>query len=308
MNDMEGPWFQIDLAMPVAMLPELQRDIFAAVRPRWSVNRIDMRRLEEGVFRLKLSFPSHGTVPNASSNQELKEFRDVVVSLVAFCAMVPVQLRSKGLFDVPTGSNERKQISLGPMNYQIPPTPLRSLEPLALGLALPPKYTSALHFLWEALDSEQPLYRFINLAVAVELLVRHDSPVKGSRHPDCGNPKCGFELERCPKCKRPWKIPSQLRERAEFLLPSDVAAEFITARNHVFHGLSDELHHDYSDRLPKLNVSLLLVLRNYLGQLMGLSPITPDQLSIALNLPEVVMTVFYKLPEKKDEPSPPTQN
>jgi hypothetical protein len=64
----------------------------------------------------------------------------------------------------------------------------------------------------------------------------------------------------------------------------------------VFHGLSDELHRQYSDHLPKLNVSLLVVLRNYLGQQMGLPPITADHLSIAINLPEVVMTVFYKLP------------
>ena len=33
-------WFQIDLAMPAAMTAELQRDIVAAIRPRWHVTGI----------------------------------------------------------------------------------------------------------------------------------------------------------------------------------------------------------------------------------------------------------------------------
>jgi hypothetical protein len=282
--------------MPAAMTAELQRDIVAAIRPRWHVTGIEMQRLEEGVFRLRLSITSEGEVPETPSNDELREFRDLVVGLVAFSAMVPVQLRSKGVFDSPAGGNQRKQTSLGPMNYQFPPAPLSDLQPLVLGLALQPKYASALHFFWEALNSEHPLYRFINIAVAVELLVRHDSPVGGSRHPSCGDPKCGYQLERCPKCDRPWKIPSQLRERAAFLLPADLLSEFIAARNQVFHGLSDELHHDYSKNLPELNCSLLVVLRNYLGQQMGLPAISRDQLGIALSPPGIAMTVSYSLP------------
>jgi hypothetical protein len=294
-------WFQIDIAMPAAMTAELQRDIIVAVRPRWRVTSVEMLGLKEGFFRLKLTITSED--PETPSNDELREFRDLIISLIAFSAMVPVQLRSKGIFDFPTNGTQRKQISLGPMNYQFPPTALSDLQPLVLGLALQPKYESALHFLWEALNSEHPLYRFINLAVAVELLVRHDSPTQSSRHPNCGDPKCGYQLERCPKCNRPWKIPSQLRERAAFLLPSDVLSQFIAARNQVFHGLSDELHHDYSKTLPELNVYLLIVLRNYLGQQMGLPAITQDRLGPTLNPPEIAMTVFYT-PKATEAPTP----
>jgi hypothetical protein len=286
-------WFQIELAMPAAMTGVLQRDIITAIRPRWRVTRIEMQRLEEGLFRLKLSIQSENILPKTLRIEELREFRDLIVSLVAFSAMVPVQLRGKGLFDFPAGDNLRRQTSLGPMNYQFPPTPLSDLHALVLGLALDPKYDSALHFLWEALNSEHALYRFINLTVAVELLIRHDSPVPGSRHPQCGDPKCGYELGVCPKCNRPWKIPSQLRERAAFLIPGDILSEFIAARNQVFHGLSDELHHDYSTTLLQLNGSLLVVVRNYLGQKMGLPAISQDQLSQALNPPEVAMTIYY---------------
>jgi hypothetical protein len=290
-------WFQIDLVMPAAMTAELQRDIIVTSQLHWRVNSIEMQRLEEGVFRLKLTITNEDT--ETPSFDTLREFRDLIVSLIAFSAMVPVQLKSKGIFDFPINNTQRKQISLGPMNYQGPTTALSDLKPLVLGLALQPKYESALHFLWQALNSEHPLYRFINLAVAVELLVRHDSPMQGSRHPICGDPKCGYQLEFCPKCNRPWKIPYPLRERATFLLPLDVLSQFIVARNQVFHGLSDELHHDYSKTLPELNVSLLVVLRNYLGQQMGLPAITKGQLSPTLNPPMITMTVFYTLAAPK---------
>lgn len=292
---MQSSWFQIDLAMPAVMVAELRKDIFTAIRPRWRVTGIEMQRLEEGIFRLKLTMDLEEP-HQVPTNDQLTQFRDLIVSLVAFCAMVPVQIRSKGVFDFPTGQGQRAQTSLGLMNYQVPPTPLTTLEPLIRGLALQPEYASGLHFLWGALNSEHPLYRFINLAIAIELLVRYDSPVRGSHHPNCGDPKCGFQLERCPKCGRSWKIPFSLRERAAFLVPADILGEFVGVRNQVFHGLSDEFHHDYSRNLPNLNAALLLVLRNYLGQKMALPPITHEQLSIALNLPDVVMTVFYTQP------------
>jgi hypothetical protein len=293
---MEEIWFQIDLAMPVAMTVELQRDIIATIRPRWHVTGIAMDQLEKGVFRLKVTItPVEGRL-ETPNNDELREFRDLIVSLVAFSAMVPVHLRSMGIFDFPVDGNQRKQTSLGPMNYQIPPTPLIDLQPLVLGLALQPKYTSALHFLWEAINSNHQLYRFINLAVAIELIVTHDSPISGSRHPHCGDPKCSYEIEKCPKCGRSWNIPFPLRERAAFLLTEDILSDFIHSRNQVFHGISDELHHGYSKTLPDLNVSLLMVLRNYLGQKMGLPAIGRDQLGVAMNLPEIAMTVFYSLP------------
>jgi hypothetical protein len=290
MNDF---WFQIDLAVPVAMTTAMQQSIVTSIQPRWRINSIEMTRLGEGLFRLKLMINSDTDLTLSPATDELREFRDLVVTLVAFSAMAPVQLRSKGVFDFPIADGKRKQTSLGPMNMECPPTPLSSLHPLILGLALPQKYQSAIHFLWEALNCDTPLYRFINLAIAVELLVRHDSTIRGSRHPNCGDTKCGHQLEKCPQCGRQWKIPAQLRERAAFLIPSDIVSDFISARNQVFHGLSDELHHDYSETIPALNSSLLVILRNYLGQQMGMPPITEQDLGIALNPPEVSMTVFY---------------
>lgn len=283
--------FQIKLAMPVAMTPELRRPITVAIRPRWRVTAIEMRRLQEDVFGLKLVITSEDD--REPSRDELIEFRDLIVSLVAFSAMVPVHLRSKGTFDFPVDGEKRKVISLGSMNYRFPLTPLSDLQPLAMGLVLPPKYQSALHFLWQALNSEHSLYRFINLAVAVELLVRHDSAAEGFRHPKCPSSKCGYLLDHCPSCKRPWKIQSTLRQRSAFLLPEPILSEFISARNSVFHGLADDLHHGYAGSLPDLNMALLVVLRNYLGQQIGVPNVSQEMFSVALNPPDVFVTVFY---------------
>lgn len=72
--------------------------------------------------------------------------------------------------------------------------------------------------------------------VVVELLVRHNSPVQGSVHPGCGDPKCGFALEKCPRCGGNWTIPHTLRDRVTFLLPEEaLRSSFVKARNNVFH-------------------------------------------------------------------------
>src|SRR5690348_50395 len=120
-------WFQIDLAMPVAMSAKLQRDVIAAIRPRWHVTKIEMLKLDEGVFRLKLFMTTEDPSQQTPKHDDLREFRDLIVSLVAFSAMVPVQLRSRGIFDSPDCSDKRKQVSLGPMDYEFPPTPLSDL-------------------------------------------------------------------------------------------------------------------------------------------------------------------------------------
>jgi hypothetical protein len=180
------------------------------------------------------------------------------------------------------------------MEVEYPPSPLLDISPLIMGLALDPKYTSVLHFLWAALRAEESLYRFINLAVCIELLVRFASPIKGSVHPCCGDPKCGFILEKCPKCERPWTMPTQLRERAGFILDDpQVLSSFIKSRNDVFHGRDDDLHHEYSEDLHELNTQLFLRLRNYIGAKMGLPPVTATDLSLAVNPPDITATVFY---------------
>lgn len=265
-------WFEIKLAIPIELTASLQNDIVSSSVPRWRVEYVEMRKLEDGLFALRLTFPATEFDPD--DKVALRGFRDLVTSLIAFSAMAPVELRSKGIFDFPFEDGKRRQISLGSMNHQFPPQGVNDLTPLITGLALNEKYAPVFHFLWQGLNMPHPLYRFINFAIAIELLVRHDSPVSGSRHPKCANPKCGFELSRCPDCDHEWKIPSTLRERSAFLLNDDtVRGEFIRHRNKVFHALSDDPHQEAITSLPELNAKLLLTIRNYLGSQMGLGSI-----------------------------------
>jgi hypothetical protein len=48
--------------------------------------------------------------------------------------------------------------------------------------------------------------------------------------------------------------------------------------------------------LPRLNKHLLLTIRNYLGDQMGLPAISLEHLSLALDRPDITMTVYYTNP------------
>jgi hypothetical protein len=47
-----------------------------------------------------------------------------------------------------------------------------------------------------------------------------------------------------------------------------------------------------------LSVSLLLIIRNYVGDKIGLSPITEEELSTAVNAPQITLRVTYTVPEE----------
>src|SRR5690606_31413766 len=118
-TNLNNAWFEIQLAIPVEMTASLQNDIVASIVPRWRVEQIEMRKLEKGLFALRLTLPASEL--DADDKETLRQFRDLVTSLTAFSTMAPVELRSKGIFDLPLEDGKRKQISLGPMNFEFPP-------------------------------------------------------------------------------------------------------------------------------------------------------------------------------------------
>jgi hypothetical protein len=290
--------FQVDLAMPVGMTGTLQRDITTALQPRWRVTQVELRELERGAFRLRLAITVLDDEFVPPEDYVLRAFRDLVVSLVAFAAMVPVRLLSQGTFDFPVAGNERQATSLGPMVYELPPAPLSDLQPLVRGLALEEKYVPALHFLWEAISSEHALYRFINLAIAVELIVRHDSPVHGSRQPKCGNPKCGVPDRGLPRMRTPLADPFAASRACSVPNPGRDALGLHSREEPRVSRSCRQTTPGVRPQIAGLNMSLLLVLRNYLGEKMDLPPLTPAQLSVALDPPRVSsMTIHYRLPD-----------
>jgi hypothetical protein len=102
--------FEILVQMPVGLSPQLQRDLHVAIKPRWQVGRLEMKKEGKGVFRLILGI-DEADLPRSSlsiSKIELRQFRDLMVSLLSFCAMAPIQLASKGIFDFPRGGGEHE--------------------------------------------------------------------------------------------------------------------------------------------------------------------------------------------------------
>jgi len=214
--------------------------------------------------------------------------------------MVPVRPQMKGTFTFSLGDGKFAQISLGPMNYTFPESPILSFGPLVEGFAFDEVYRAAVWFIWQAINSEGAVHRFLNLAIAYELVVGKDSPVGGSRAPRCNS--CKKDISPCPHCEKEITVPTTLRERAEFLFADPkLSRSFIDFRNRIFHGRLSDCIGDNAKELTSLNTDLLVNIRNYLGQKGGLKGITSAQIGLAVNVPDMFVTVFYETKSENRE-------
>jgi hypothetical protein len=284
--------FQIKIDSPIALTLDLAKDLVVRLKPRWRVRTIDLRRIDANSFECKVGIAREDI--SLDDKAGLIEFRDHFLSLLAFTVMAPVRLLTKGLGTFPLGGGKFAQVSLGAAEKTFAPTTLPSIASLIEGLALPKVYVATLRFVWQALNSDEPLYRFINLAIAHELVIGADSHAQASKHPVCRS--CGHEISECPICRKELKIPSTLRERGAFLFPDkELLARFIEFRNRVFHGGLTSLDTESANELERLNNQLLVNIRNYLGPSLGLNSIREEDLPMALNAPQIYMTVYYSV-------------
>lgn len=290
MDDVE---FRIVVHCPVALTVDSAKNVVTAVKPKWRILQLELNRLEPNVWECKLRI--HPDDVRQDDHDSQIRLRDAFLSLLALYALVPVRPLMKGTFTFPLGNGKYAQKSLGPMDYTFPEKPVLSLAPLVEGLGLDDAYLTACWFLWQAMNSSEPVHRFLNLAVACELVVGKDSPVEGSRAPTC--PTCNQEIS-CPHCGKEIRIPTTLRERAAFLInDATLLPEFIDLRNRVFHGGLSDLQREARAELIRVNTKLLVVMRNYLGERMSLQPLKTSDVGEAVNTPEIFVTVFYESPK-----------
>jgi len=298
---MEPVKFEVIIESPIGLTVDLQKDLQCTTLPQYRLLKLEMQRIKGNVFRLAAVFHPEDINPQTEKG-ELFKIRDRLLSLLSITAMVPVELRSKGLFTFSLGNKKYQQMSLGPMNIEASPAALRSLQPLIEGQSLPPKYAAAVYFVWQAINADESLYRFINTAICCELLAGADSLEPTSINPRCSNRTCSYTLEQCPQCKKDWKIPNSLGSRAKFLIPDDsLLSRFIKARNRVFHGASQQQDARFLDELEQVSVPVLLAVRNHIGKKIGLTPIEEKDLSIGFHSVSIVMSVFYSMPESEPE-------
>ena len=287
---MEDVEFRIEIHSPVALTLEAATDVATRTIPKWRLTRVSLRRLDANVFECKVGIDLRDVC--IDDHPDLVRFRDTFLSLLALITMVPVRPQIKGTFTFPCGGNKFAQISLGPMDYTFPESPIFSFGPLVEGFAFHEVYRAAIWFTWQAINSVTAVHRFLNLAIAYELVVGSDSPVQGSKAPRCSS--CRNELTQCPHCQNELKIPSTLRERAEFLfVDRELLSAFIEYRNRVFHGRLSDCIADNSERLTNLNTNLLVNIRNYFTRKLGMKDIAPSQVGLAVNVPDMSITVFY---------------
>jgi len=290
-REMEEVEFRIVVNCPVALTAEAARNVEAKCKPKWRITRLSLQRLEPNVFECTTGIDPRDV--SQENHADLVAFRDTFLSLLALIALVPVRPLMKGIFNFPTGNNTFAQLSLGPMDYTFPEKPILSFSPMVEGFGLDEGYRVAIWFIWQAINSSEPVHRFANLAIGYELIVGRDSPVTGSRPPRCSS--CGTDIGQCSKCQEELKVPFTLRARAKFLFADrEVLDDFIYFRNRTFHGgVADVIAK--SRGLTKLNTALLVNIRNYFGNKLGLTQIDSSQIGPAVDTPDIIMTVFYKM-------------
>jgi hypothetical protein len=293
--------FVIVLQSPIALSAKLQKGIHFSDVPKFRIVKVDIRREGEdpSIFRLTCLIHPDDIHPEQTHPDEFRTFRDQLVSLLAVSAMVPIRLLSNGSFTFHLGERHYKIASLGPSKLEGPPAFLGSVAPLIAGQFLSERRSAAVYFIFQAINSDQPLYRFINIAMCLDLITADDTSEPNTVNPVCS--ECGYILKQCPDCQKSWTIPNTFRNKARFLVGNEqLLSQFISVRNRVFHGSAKLGDDRFRQDLRNINVPLLVILRNYIGKELGLNPISEKDLHWALEDLRIEMSVYYTTPEKED--------
>jgi hypothetical protein len=293
---MEPVEFKIKIKSPIGLSIDLQKDIFCPIVPKYRLLGIELVRINGNLFDLTAYFHPKDINIQTELN-ELFLIRDKLLSLLSIIMMVPVNIYHKGVFTFPLGGRKYKALSLGPTDLEAAPVSLHSLNPLVEGLSLPPKYSSAVYYIWQAINADEPLFRFINTAICVELLAGADSPSEKSISPKCTS--CSYLLEKCPQCNKSWgKISNSLKNKITFLITDkNILNRFVDLRNRVFHGNRYIHEPSFTNDLSEISVQVLLAVRNYIGKIIGLDFIEEKDLSLIFFNTDITVGVYYTTPD-----------
>jgi len=305
MEVMEPVKFTIDIEAPLGgPAPELREHLQGSPTWRYRVLSLEAQRLESSVYHITLLIHPDD-IHKETDLYELFAFRDRLLSLVSVSAMVPVRMRTTGGFHFALGNRQYEMISLGPTGGEYAPSPLLSLRPLLEGLSASENLAAVIYFIWQAInasDASEAIYRFINIAICVELLASMDSPEPTSINPRCPNRKCNYVLKHCPRCSHKWKIPNSLGNRVRFLLPdASFRSRVIRARNKVMHGAQRHWQPEFIEELESLSIPLMVVARNHVGSKIGLPSISEADLSLAVDAPQITLRINYTVPEERQD-------
>jgi hypothetical protein len=288
---MEDVEFRIEVHCPITLTLEAAQNVVAQAIPKWRSTRISFQQIEGNAFECKVGIDSRDVSREDTAN--LIQFRDTFLSLFSLTGMVPVRPLTKGTFTFALGEGNYAQLSLGPMNYIFSGSAIRSFAPVVGGFAFDESHLGSIWFIWQAINSNEAVHRFLNLAVAYELVVASNSPAEGSKKPRCNY--CAQEFSPCAFCGKENKIPETLRERARFLFAEEkLLRNFIDFRNRFFHGRVAGLKNDDVAALVQLNTGLLVNIRNHFGRMLGLQNVAAAEIGWSVNVPEIFATVFYE--------------
>lgn len=229
------------------------------------------------------------------SNEKWIQARDAFCSALSATAMVPVTLATHGVINRRIEADKHSAMSLGYKNLAGGERGV-SLSPLMEATNEPEAPWSTLqYFFWQGLQCKDELSRFMNLAVAVDILASEISESPKSEQPKCI--KCSAELKTCPACGENWPAkPVAHLEHVKHVLGEELGRQFVTWRNNVFHAKKPILGRQF-DPLHDINRGVILAIGQQLAARYGIeTPVTEESLSPALFPPAIAMKVYFTHP------------
>lgn len=286
--------FAVRFEAPIALTVDLQKDLHVCAKPKIRILAMEIKRAEGNIYDLSLKIHPDDINRETTPVEELEKFRDELIAVIAITAAVPLTLLSKGVFTFAVNERQFEARALGPMVYKDPPKALPTLRPAVEIQSSPGYFAVGSQLLLQALNAQNPILRFANLAICLELVVGAESPAPRRTIPHCVNAECLYPLEKCPACGKDWSIPSSLRERSSFLFQDAVLlSRVVNARNRVFHGGLASDSRSINAELEQLNPELFALLRNHLLRTFGVSPIKPSDLPLSVLGLAAIVSVFY---------------
>jgi hypothetical protein len=288
--------FRIRFAAHVGIVANIPTELEVRIQPKWRILAFSLQQVEKATFELQVQLHPDD-VPRETPVEELRAFRDTVLAMLAVTAVTPLFPLIKGTYTFPLGNNKFEQRSLGPMQMEGPTAPLTSGTAIVLGTSATDSIRAVAYFIWQALNAETSLFRFIHLAICAQVIANAGTHASRAVHPGCPNPKCRYELAACPECGADWRIPTSFRDLLrESITDEALLAEFVSLRNAVFHGSLATLQGDQLKRIQQINKPLLVALRNLVASQVALPPVSVGGLALSGHDIDMVMSVYYTMP------------
>ena len=189
---MDHTHFQIKIRSPFGLLHQ-PTDLHFSGNPKYRIVNARLVRLQGDDHQLEVWIHADD-LPETARHSELLAFRDAMLEVLSVIATVPVTRLENGSFTFPLGGRKYEARMLAP-EPEGARSPLPNVGPVFLAPNMAESEQAANYFLWQAISADEPVFRFMNLAIVCELIANTDSKAPTSKPLTCQ--KCSAEMGPC---------------------------------------------------------------------------------------------------------------